>query len=176
MSPTPDLGHLTDDAIISLGGWAPRYARVVMLAIDDDVAIALVDGNGDGAELEMEYWFKEDGTWGGGSTSGHGPLDSVSTSRWDAGPMVCAAGRAVPGDVVRITYDGAVHQCQANQHGVWGFIRKMEDMNAKHPLPELHDEDPDIAEAPRKMEERAGVVRQRVRARINEMRGPPPGL
>jgi hypothetical protein len=70
-----------------------------MIAVDEDVAIALVDGNGDGAELEMEYWFKEDGKWRAGQSGGHGPLDSLSISRWDAGPMVCAVGPAVPGNV-----------------------------------------------------------------------------
>jgi hypothetical protein len=171
MSPAPDL---TDDVIISLGGWDTRYARVMMTAVDDDVAIALIDGNGDGAELEMEYWLKKDGAWEGGSTSGHGPLDSLSTSRWDAGPMVCAVGPAAPGDVVRIGYEGAAHECQANQYGVWGFIRKVKGMEFNHPLPELLDEDVETAQARRQMEERMDVVRQRVRARINEMRGAHP--
>lgn len=165
--------HLTDDVIISLGGWDPRYARVVMIAVDGDVGIALVDGNGDGAELEMEYWAKKDGTWEGASTSGQGSLDSLSTSRWDAGPMVCAVGRAVPGAIVRIGYDGAVHECQANQFGVWAFIRKVEHMDVNHPLPELLDEDAETAQARMEMEERAEVVRQRVRARIKEMGSQP---
>jgi hypothetical protein len=173
MPASPDPTSLTDDVIINVGGWDPRYARVVMIAVDDDVAIALVDGNGDGAELEMEYWFRKDGRWEGGSTSGDGPLDSLSTTRWDAGSMVCAVGRTVPGEVVRIGYEGTVHECQANQYGVWGFIRKVEDVDAKHPLPEILDEDAETAETRRQTEERAEVSRQRVRARINEMRRPP---
>jgi len=55
--------------------------------------------------------------------------------------MVCAVGRAVPGDVVRIRYDGAIHECQANQFGVWAFIRKVEHTDFTHPLPEPLDED-----------------------------------
>jgi hypothetical protein len=167
--------HLDESLIISVGGWDPRYARVAMVAVDDDVAIALVDGNGDGAELEMEYWFKEDGKWRAGQSGGHGPLDSLSTSRWDAGPMVCAVGPAVPGNVFRIRYEGTVHECRANQFGVWAFIRKVEHMDFKHPLPEILDEDEDAARARRQMEEKMEVVRQRVRAKIRQMGNPPTG-
>ncbi len=166
--------HLTEEVIIAVGGWSPTYAHVVMIAADEDVAIALVDGNGDGAELEMEYWFKDEGKWSAGSSSGYGRLDGLSVSRWDAGPMVCAVGPATPGDVFHIRYEGTVHECQTNQFGVWAFIRKVEDMDFNHPLPELLDEDEDVAEARRQMEERAEVVRQRVRAKITEMRNPPP--
>jgi len=169
-----DLTSLTDDLIITLGGWNPRYARVVMIAVDDDEAIALVDGNGDGAELEMEYWHKEHDGWSAGSTSGHGPLDSLSATRWDAGPMVCAVGPAPPGDVVRIGYEGNVHECRANQFGVWAFIRKVRHMDFNHPLPELLDEDEDVAEARRQMEGSLEIVRQRVRAKLGRMSGRPP--
>ena len=173
MFPLPDPGALTEDLIINVGGWNPTYARVMMLAIDDDVAIALVDGNGDGAELEMEYWEKEDGSWRPRSSSGHGPLDSLSTTRWDAGPMVCAVGPAPPGDVFRIGYEGTVHECSANEFGIWAFIRKVEGMTFNHPLPELLDEDADTAQKRRQSEERMDSQRQRLKARIEERRGRP---
>ena len=87
--------------------------------------------------------------------------------------MVCAVGPATPGDVFHIRYEGTVHECQANQYGVWAFIRKVEHIDTKHPMPELLDEDASAAQARRQMEERAEVVRQKIRAKINEMRGPP---
>ena len=88
--------------------------------------------------------------------------------------MVCAVGPAVPGEVFRVRYEGTVHECRANQFGVWAFIRKVEDMSFNHPLPELLDEGEDVAEVRRQMEERSAIIRQRLRAKIREMGSPPP--
>jgi hypothetical protein len=57
---------LTAEEVIADGGWHPRYARVIALASDDGYGFALVDGNGDGSELEAEAWTRRDGTWGCG--------------------------------------------------------------------------------------------------------------
>lgn len=92
--------NLTDDLVIGTGGWHPAYARVILIVADEDVAFVLVDGNGDGSELEMEYWHKEADGWVGGQSSGYGALGGVSTVTWDAGPMVCAVGQCDPGDAV----------------------------------------------------------------------------
>ncbi len=73
----PGLSHRD---VLASGGWHPRYARVLITASDGDYGFALVDGNGDGAELEEELWRWEDGGpaghghWEGGSSSGAGPL------------------------------------------------------------------------------------------------------
>jgi hypothetical protein len=115
---------LSGDAIIRIGGWHPGYARVLLIEHDDHDAIVVVDGNGDGAELELEYWHREsDGAWSGGSTSGHGPLDSLSSAQsWDAGPFVAACGRVAPATEVTVEYAGAVYGRTANEFGLWGFI------------------------------------------------------
>jgi hypothetical protein len=58
-------GRLTEDYVIQNGGWSRQYARVRLIVQDGDVAMALVDGNGDGAEYEIEAWSvtrHEDGT------------------------------------------------------------------------------------------------------------------
>jgi len=158
-----DRADLTEDLVISTGGWHPAYARVVLLVADEDVAIALVDGNGDGSELEMEYWFKDANGWAGGQSSGEGPLGTMRwTNRWDAGPMVCAVGKGVPGESVRLRYEGEVCECTINQFGLWGFVRKVENMDFKHPLPEPLDEPDDIAQARRESEARAQVMRERI--------------
>ena len=96
------IRELSADAIISAGGWHPRYARVLLIERDDDAAMMLVDGNGDGAELELEYWHRDvDGAWHGGSCGGHGPLAGWRRNRVSgccpvglltcAGPSVTAA-------------------------------------------------------------------------------------
>ena len=68
-------GHspLTAAEVIATGGWHPGYARVIALSSEDGYGFALVDGNGDGAELEAEAWVWRDGAWHGSTTSGAGP-------------------------------------------------------------------------------------------------------
>jgi len=137
MPPAPDPTNLTDDVIIVAGGWNATYARVVMVAVDHDEAITLVDGNGDGVELEQEFWTRESTGWRAGSSVGYGSLTRLPTSIWDAGHAVCAFGSISPGETVHIRYEGVIHECVGNQYGIWAFIRKVEHMNVKHPLPEL---------------------------------------
>ncbi len=115
---------LSDDVIIRIGGWHPGYARVLLIEHDDHDAIVIVDGNGDGAELELEYWHRDsDGVWSGGSSSGHGSLDSLPSSQnWDAGPFVAALGRVAPATEVTVEYGGNTYRRTANEFGLWGFI------------------------------------------------------
>ena len=117
--------ELTEDAIIRLGGWHPRYARVVLIEHDDRHAVVLVDGNGDDSELEAEYWHRDDdddGLWRPGSSSGHGSLATMRSSSWDAGDFVAALGRAEPGSEISIEFAGRVYLRQANSFGAWGFV------------------------------------------------------
>jgi hypothetical protein len=118
------IRSLSADAIIRVGGWHPRYARVLLIEHDQNDAVVLVDGNGDGAELELEYWHRNiDGTWDGGSTSGHGSLDFMSPSEsWDAGEFVVALGRVAPATQVTVEYGGLAYHRTANEFGVWGLI------------------------------------------------------
>jgi hypothetical protein len=118
------IRELSADAVVRVGGWHPRYARVLLIEHDEDDAVVLVDGNGDGAELELEYWHREsEGFWGGGSTSGHGPLESLPPSQsWDAGPFVAALGRVAPATEVTVEYGGRTYHRTANDFGIWGLI------------------------------------------------------
>ena len=118
------IGELTPDGLIVAGGWNPRYARVLLIEDDGQHAVILVDGNGDGAELEIEYWQREpDGVWHGGSSSGHGALDDLPAAQsWHAGLFVAAVGRADPAAEVSVEYGGQVYRCRANQFGIWGFV------------------------------------------------------
>ena len=115
---------LSEDAIIRLGGWHPSYARVLLIEHDDDQALILVDGNGDGAELELEYWHRDSAsTWQGGSSSGYGSLDSLPSSQsWNAGDFVAALGRVAPATEVSIEYGGDPYRRRANEFGIWGFV------------------------------------------------------
>jgi hypothetical protein len=119
------IAALSPDAVIRYGGWDPRYARVLLIARDGDLALALVDGNGDGAELEVEYWHHYDGGWHPGASSGYGPLASMApVNTWNAGELVCALGRGSPGSHVHIAYGDRTYTREANDFGVWGFVHE----------------------------------------------------
>jgi hypothetical protein len=50
--------------VLRIGGWHPRYARVLDIVVDGDIAAALVDTNGDGADLNLDiYLLDDDGGW-----------------------------------------------------------------------------------------------------------------
>jgi hypothetical protein len=75
---------LTEDAVIADGGWDSRYARVLLIHELGDQAIVLVDGNGDGAEVEYEHWLLGSGGWVGGSSQGIGSLGHRPIWTWGA--------------------------------------------------------------------------------------------
>ena len=118
------MRELSADAVIRVGGWHPRYARVLLIEHDEDDAVVLVDGNGDGAELELEYWHRDsEGFWGGGSTSGHGSLEFLpSAQSWDVGEFVVALGRVAPATEVTVEYGGHTYHRTASEFGIWGFL------------------------------------------------------
>jgi hypothetical protein len=117
-------GSLLAELVIRAGGWHPDYARVLLIEPGGAFALVLVDGNGDGAELELEYWYRDaGGIWEGGSSSGHGALDWLpAASTWSTGDFVCALGRAETPSVVSIGYGGTTYSRQANEFGLWGFV------------------------------------------------------
>jgi hypothetical protein len=62
------------------GGWDPRYARVMDVATLGDHAAALIDSNGDGADINVDLYRRgSDGRWqpmasGNGSVAADGVL------------------------------------------------------------------------------------------------------
>jgi hypothetical protein len=110
--------------VLALGGWHPGYARVLVTASGGDYGFALVDGNGDGAELEEELWLWEDGRWRGGSSSGAGPLDYLRplVAGGYVGDAFFAYGR-VPGcESVTVEFERRRYEVPAPS-GIWGFIK-----------------------------------------------------
>jgi hypothetical protein len=121
---------ITADAILSADGWDRRYARVLLIEQSGNHAMVLVDGNGDGDELELEFWKRSArGTWRERASSGYGALGSVPPI--DAGisadeGLAYAIGRAQPGTDIRISYANSTYSRQANDLGIWGFIRDLD--------------------------------------------------
>jgi len=80
----PDDPSLAEEEVLAHGGWHPRYARVLAVASDGDYGdygFAVVDGNGDGADLEAEMWQWDCGNWDGAGSSGAGLLDTLGPAR-----------------------------------------------------------------------------------------------
>jgi len=121
----PDHPGLTEDEVIASGGWHPRYARILAVASDGDYGFAVVDGNGDGAELETEIWEWNGETWASASSAGAGPLDAVGRSQagGQVGNSYFAYGSAPGRKTITISFDGHFHQIPVSRHGVWAFIK-----------------------------------------------------
>ena len=90
----------------------PRYARVLITASDGDYGFALVDGNGDGAELEEELWQWEGPAGPAGRAGAPRPRapSAISPRSWRAGAY---------GPALKPRFEVPVGPL-----GVWGFIRK----------------------------------------------------
>ena len=116
---------LAPDDVLASGGWHPRYVRVLAVASDGDYGIAVVDGNGDGAELEQEAWLWDDGRWTPGSSSGTGQLDTLGTIQTggEFGDASFAFGRAPGRASVTISFDGQRFEVPVGPRGVWAFIK-----------------------------------------------------
>jgi hypothetical protein len=116
---------LTAAEVIAKGGWHRGYARVIVLASDDDYGFALVDGNGDGSELEAECWAWRDGGWQGSASSGAGRLEDVGPIRTGGriGDDAWFAYGSAPGrETVTITFGGGLRPVPVGAHGIWAFI------------------------------------------------------
>jgi hypothetical protein len=120
----PHRRALTEDEVIASGAWHPRYARVIAIASDGDYGLAIVDGNGDGAELEAETWEWNGERWTSAGSAGAGALDTLGP--WEAGQIgnsYCAYGSAPGRQTIMIDFDGRFHQTPVSRYGVWAFIR-----------------------------------------------------
>jgi hypothetical protein len=105
-------------AAISLGGWDERFAVVVAVAARDGVGAAIVDTNGDGADVDLDLYTREpDGAWVGGSSGN----DGVGGGSWNH-RVVTASGWASPGSTVTVDYLGERHQVTTAATGCWLFV------------------------------------------------------
>jgi hypothetical protein len=115
--------------ILARGGWHPSYVRVLAAASDGDCGFALVDGNGDGAELEAEAWLWDSGQWVPGTSSGAGPLDYVGSLQTggEIGPARFAYGRAPGRQVITVSFEHRQYDVPVSQDGVWVFVKAATD-------------------------------------------------
>jgi hypothetical protein len=119
------VSELVDEEIIEVGGWDPRYARVLAkVTVDACQAIVLVDTNGAAGDQPYPYvetLFREPGgTWQSGSGSNGGG----SGSGWTDG-VAYAHGEA---DVESVTveHEGQRHVV-AVREGWWLYAASQSD-------------------------------------------------
>lgn len=107
-----------DKAALRLGGWDPRYAVVLATDARDGVAAALVDTNGDRADVDLDqYEQAADGRWIEVSSGNCGESGAFAT-----GFMALAWGRTDPGVAVRVEYQAATYAVAATDQGWWMFV------------------------------------------------------
>lgn len=114
-------GDLTAQHVIESGGWSPNVARVLLIRrYDDEHAIVLVDGNGDGAEIELEQWYRGAGGWACGPSNGIGSVGVRSPATWvRTAERGCVVGFATPGASVTVAWHDDERQADADDNGVW---------------------------------------------------------
>jgi hypothetical protein len=120
-----------------LGGWDRRYARVVRVFATDDVALALVDTNGDNAEVMAEAWQRDEDQWSPASSTSFGSIGS-NQSGWAAarsGRVVWAAGERQPDTIVHVRYLSGVHDVLADDQGLWGWVGQADEVDGELPRP-----------------------------------------
>lgn len=112
------MEELNAETAVSAGGWDARYA--VTLATDSrgGIAAALIDTNGDEADIDLDQYERgADGHW-------HETV-SGSAGEWGTSwtPAIAAIwGRREPGAQVDIEYLGHRHSVVASASGWWLFI------------------------------------------------------
>ncbi len=77
------MSDLDEGTVVEVGGWDDRFAVVRAVRTLGDRAAALVDANGDGADVNLEHFRRADEAWelcssvGGGGDRGRSWYDGL---------------------------------------------------------------------------------------------------
>ena len=125
------MTDLDPSEVLRLGGWDARYAVVLATATRGGVAAALVDTNGDGADVNLDqYEHGADGRWLEVNSGNCGETGSFST-----GLMALAWGRVDPRATVRVEYRATRYTVEASDDGWWTFVAPSHSSDAPRVLP-----------------------------------------
>ena len=114
----PGVEELNSRLVLSAGGWDPRYAVTLAVASADDVGAALIDTNGDEADIDLDGYQRDaDGGWEETSSSGVGDGGCFLSNR-----MAVIFGRTGPGLMVDIEYAGQRGSIVASATGWWLYV------------------------------------------------------
>ena len=104
--------------VLCAGGWDPRYAVTLAVALHDDVGAALIDSNGDGIDVDLDIYERDaDGVWRGGDSSGVGDAGASLSTK-----SAVAWGRAEPSLIIDIDYAGERYSVATEDTGWWLFV------------------------------------------------------
>lgn len=132
--------QLTPEMVIDLGGWDGRFARVLAIAAHRGAGLAVVDSNGDEANIDAEhYWRDEAGDWEAGSSGGPvstgeigvsacgdgGYLDPDSDGYVDYVRWACGRTSDPGQQVVTVSAWGRDIAVVAGQGGWWAWIESI---------------------------------------------------
>ena len=127
------MEELDAESAISAGGWDARYAVTLAVATRGDLAAALIDTNGDGADIDLdEYQRGADGHW---QESISGNVDERG-AHWSS-RIASTWGQTDPGAHVEIEFLGYSHSV-GSRSGWWLFIRPATDDPDAVPRPIDH--------------------------------------
>lgn len=118
------MEEFTDAVVFAVGGWNPRFDRVVAKAVIGTEAAAIIESNGVDSEktdenLDRFSWIA--GSWQS-FVSG-----SCGDSGWCDG-MAYACGEAPAGETVTVSFDGREHTVEAEPSGFWLFAALSADL------------------------------------------------
>jgi hypothetical protein len=110
---------------------------VVRLFVADVVALAIVDTNGDNAELMVEAWHRDGGRWSPESSTSFGSIGrgEIGWAAGRSGQVVWAAGGRQPGAIVHVRSLSDVHDVLADDHGLWGWVGRADEFDGELPRP-----------------------------------------
>lgn len=112
------MEELDAETAISAGGWDARYAVTLVVAWAGGMSAALIDTNGDEADIDLDQYERgADGHWHGTVSGSAGDVGTSWTPR-----LAATWGRAVPGAQVDVEYLGHRHSVIASASGWWLFI------------------------------------------------------
>ena len=112
------MTEINADWAVQAGGWDPLYAVVLAVATRGDIAAALIDTNGDGADIDLDQYGRDaDGQWNEGNSGSAGDSGSSWSQR-----MVAIWGQAGPGATIEIEYAGHRDFVVTSEAGWWLFV------------------------------------------------------
>ena len=114
-------GMTNEDADwVTIGGWNPRWAKVVFAAVHGSIALAMIDCGGDGRTFCLDVFVHDaDGGWE--TTQGLQDI-GLGDNAHRGLDFVLAYGRASPRSAVQIDYVGHRHVAITGAAGWWTFV------------------------------------------------------
>jgi hypothetical protein len=110
--------EINADWAVQAGGWDPRHAVALAVASSGDIAAALIDTNGDRADIDLDQYERDaDGHWNevisGSAGAGGSSWSQLIAATW---------GQAQPAATIEIEYLGHRHSVVASEAGWWLFV------------------------------------------------------